>query len=192
MAINNLDKGCLIFNYIVAEGYSVCVVDKINKQQEAQYWVNDFLQVTPYNNQYHATQNALSMCKLFISNELPEKFEVNKSDQIDLLNRSLEYFKTKEQFQLEEFAQEVIHHPEVVNAFNEYKQKFAEAKNLPITEEFDIHLSAVKKQERIFKSILKLDKNFHVYIHGRKDLIEKGYDEMVGKHYYKLFFDEES
>ncbi len=176
----------------MAEGYSVCVVDKINKQQEAQYWVNDFLQVTPYNNQYHATQNALSMCKLFISNELPEKFEVNKSDQIDLLNRSLEYFKTKEQFQLEEFAQEVIHHPEVVNAFNEYKQKFAEAKNLPITEEFDIHLSAVKKQERIFKSILKLDKNFHVYIHGRKDLIEKGYDEMVGKHYYKLFFDEES
>ena len=47
------------------------------------------------------------------------------------------------------------------------------SRHVIIEDEFDIHLSAVKKQQRVFKSILKLDKNFHVYIHGRKDLIEK-------------------
>jgi len=190
--INKLDKGCLIFKQNREEGYVVCVADAAGKQTDAQYWVNDFLQVTPSANSYHSTSNALGLCKLFIHNELTENFEVNKSDQIDLLNRSMEYFKTKDQFQLEEFTQEVIHHPEMIEAFTQYKQTYEQAKQIEIEDGFNIHLSAVKKQERVFKSVLKLDKNFHVYIHGRKDLIEKGYDEFSGKHFYKLFFDEET
>ena len=39
--------------------------------------------------------------------------------------------------------------------------------------------------------MLKLDKNFHIYIHGDKDLIEKGYDQTTGKKYYKIYYDEE-
>ena len=190
--INKLDKGCLIFKQNRKNGYVVCVVDNTNKQQDAQYWVNDFLQVTRSANSYHYTHAALGMCKLFISNELSEKFDVNKSDQIDMLNRSMDYFKTKDEFKFTEFAEEVLHHPEVIESFTQYKQSYETAKQVSIEDAFDIHLSAVKKQERVFKSILKLDKNFHVYIHGRKDLIEKGYDERTGKHFYKLYFDEET
>jgi len=109
--INKLDKGCLVFKENRAEGYVVCVVDATNKQQDAQYWVTDFLQVTPYADSYHNTDKAMGMCKLFISNEMQEKFVVNKSDQIDMLSRSMDYFKTKEQFSLQEFTDEVIHHP---------------------------------------------------------------------------------
>jgi len=190
--INKLDKGCLVFKKNRDEGYIACVVDATNKQNDAQYWVNDFLQVTPYSNSYQHTNAALSMCKLFIENEMPEKFDVNKSDKIDMLNRSMEYFSTKDHFNMEDFSQEVIHHPEVIDAFTQYKQTYQQAKEISIEDEFDIHLSAVKKQSRLFKSVLKLDKNFHIYIHGRKDLIERGYDELVGKQYYKLYFDEES
>lgn len=190
--INKLDKGCLIFRKNQSEGYVVCVVDNTNKQQDAQYWIKDFLQVAPSANSYYHTDAAMGMCKLFISNELQEKFEVNKSDQIDLLNRSMDYFKNKEAFKMEEFAEEVLHHPEMIETFTQYKQTYEIARQVNIEDEFDIHLKAVKKQERVFKSILKLDKNFHVYIHGRKDLIEKGFDEFSGKHFYKLYFDEES
>lgn len=190
--INKLDKGCLIFRKKQSEGYVVCVVDNTNKQQDAQYWIKDFLQVAPSANSYYHTDAAMGMCKLFISNELQEKFEVNKSDQIDLLNRSMDYFKNKEAFKMEEFAEEVLHHPEMIETFTQYKQTYEIARQVNIEDEFDIHLKAVKKQERVFKSILKLDKNFHVYIHGRKDLIEKGFDEFSGKHFYKLYFDEES
>lgn len=189
--INKLDKGCIVFKTHTSEGYKVCVVDNANKQNDTQYWVNDFLQVQPYADSYHNTDKYLGLCKNFISNEYTEKFEVSKSDQIDLLNRSMDYFKTKEQFNIQEFASEVIHHPEVVDTFMEYKQKFEASRNFEIQDEFDIHPSAVKKQQKSFKSILKLDKNFHVYIHGRRDLMEKGYDEMTGKKYYKIYFDEE-
>ncbi len=190
--INKLDKGCLIFNKDRENGYVVCVVDNTNKQNDAQYWVTNFLQITRGANSYHYTDAAMGMCKLFISNELPEKFDVTKSDQIDMLNRSMEYFKTKEDFSFTEFAQEVLHHPEVIDSFTQYKQTYETARQVAIEEEFNIHLSAVKKQQRVFKSVLKLDKSFHVYIHGRQDLIEKGYDEVKGKHFYKLYFDEES
>src|SRR5688572_16096321 len=187
--INKLDKGCLIFNTNTVEGYKVCVVDSTNKQNDAQYWVTDFLQVEPYADSYHHTDKYLSLCKSFITNEYPEKFDVSKSDQIDMLNRSMEYFKTKENFSMEEFTNEVIHHEEVVNTFMDYKKNFESSRNFEIQDEFAIHVSAVKQQQRAFKTVLKLDKNFHVYIHGRRDLIEKGVDEMSGKKFYKLYFD---
>lgn len=190
--INKLDKGCLVFKQNRADGYVVCIVDATNKQNDAQYWVTDFLQVAPYADSYHNTNTALNMCKLFIDNEMQEKFVVNKSDQIDMLNRSMDYFKTKDQFNIDEFAQEVMYHPEVAEDFKQYRQTYQQAKGMNIDDEFNIHLSAVKKNERVYKSVLKLDKNFHVYIHGRKDLIERGYDEMKGKNFYTLYFDEES
>lgn len=190
--INKLDKGCLVFRKNTQDGFIACIVDATNKQQDAQYWVNDFLQVTPYTDSYHNTDKYLSFCKQFITNEYPEKFETTKTDQADLLNRSMDYFKTNEQFSLQHFAEEVIHHPEVVNSFMDYKKNFETARNFTIEDEFDIHLAAVKKQQKVFKTVLKLDKNFHVYIHGRRDLIEKGYDEISGKNYYKLYYEEES
>ena len=190
--INKLDKGCLVFRNNKKEGYTVCVVDSTNKQNDAQYWISDFLQVEPYADSYHNTDKYLGLCKQFITNEYTEKFEVSKSDQIEMLNKSMDYFKTKDQFNVQEFTEEVIHHPEVIDSFLEYKKTYENAKNYEIEDEFDIHLSAVKKQAKVFKAVLKLDKNFHVYIHGRKDLIEKGYDELTGKHFYKLYFDEEA
>ena len=190
--INKLDKGCLIYRANTAEGYKVCVVDNTNKQQDAQYWVTDFLQVQPWADSYHHTDKYLNLCKSFVTNEYAEKFDVSKSDQIDMLNRSMDYFKTKEQFNLQEFTEEVIHHPDVVDTFMDYKRNFESSRNFAMEDEFDIHLSAVKKQQRVFKTVLKLDKNFHIYIHGRRDLVERGVDETTGRKYYKLYYDEES
>ena len=50
----------------------------------------------------------------------------------------------------------------------------------------------IKDEKRYFKHVLKLDKNFHVYIHGQKKYIEKGYDSDRDMNYYKLYFREEN
>ena len=50
----------------------------------------------------------------------------------------------------------------------------------------------MKRQARVFKSVLKLDKNFHIYIHGDRDRIERGVDERTGRKFYKIYYDEES
>ena len=46
------------------------------------------------------------------------------------------------------------------------------------------------RRSRRSKSVIKLDKNFHIYVHGNRELIEQGEDEK-GK-YYKVYFKEES
>ncbi len=80
----------------------------------------------------------------------------------------------------------------MVTQFRKFGQNYEELHNLDIAEEFEISAPAVKKQARIFKSVLKLDRNFHIYIHGDRDLIEKGVDPSSGKKFYKIYFDHES
>ena len=53
---------------------------------------------------------------------------------------------------------------------------------------FKFSENAVKKGKKIFRRVIKLDKNFHVYIHSRHDFVEKGYDEEKGMKYYKLYY----
>jgi hypothetical protein len=49
-----------------------------------------------------------------------------------------------------------------------------------------------QKATRIFRSVIKLDRNFHNYVHGNLKLIEKRYDEATGMNYYKVYFKEET
>lgn len=189
--INKLDKGCLIFNIEKENGYVVSVVDNTNKGAEAQYWKDDFLHVKPRKDEYYNTQNVLSLCKNFVIEELSQKTDISKADQVDLLNKSVEYFKKNENFDMEDFAKMVMRKPEVIESFNQYKSDYEFAKELSIMENFAISESAVKKQARALKSVIKLDKNFHIYVHGDKDLIEQGTDE-DGRKYYKIYYREES
>ena len=187
--INKLDKGCLIFNTEKEKGYIVAVVDNTGKGADAHYWIDDFLHVQQRKDEYYNTQNLLSMCKNFVTKELPSRFDVSKADQVDLLNKSVKFFKEKDSFDMNEFANEVMGQPEIIDSFNQYKSTFQKEREIDIADNFNINDSAVKKQARMFKSIIKLDKNFHIYIHGNRDLIEQGSDAK-GK-YYKVYYKEE-
>lgn len=190
--IHKLDKGCLIYNSEKENGYVVAVTDNNGKNMEAQFWVDHFLHVRQRADEFFQTRQALDLCRDFVMEKLPSAFEVTKADQADLLNKSVQFFKEKERFNLEEYSREVIGQPEVIEKFREFKSDYEEAQDYSITEDFAISDQAVKKQSRIFKSVIKLDKNFHIYIHGKKELIIKGYDPESGMHYYQLFFKEES
>ena len=188
--INKLDKGCLIFNIDKENGYVVAVVDNTNKGEDAKYWIDDFLHVRPRKDEYYNTHNVLSLCKNFVTKELPQQFDVQKADQADLLNRSVLFFKEKDSFDMEEFTNEVFAQREVIDSFNKYKENYEQDRDLEIADSFTISESAVKKQARAFKSVIKLDKNFHIYVHGNRNLIEQGEDEK-GK-FYKVYYQEES
>ncbi len=189
--LNKLDKGCIIFNTEAEEGYKVVVIDPTSRTSEALYWKDSFLKLKIRNDNFNQTQNVMDVYKNFVTEKLDEQFDVEKTDKIDLLNRSMKYFKEKETFDMEEFSNEVIANPEGIELFKSYKQSYEEEFDTPIADTFDIAPAAVKKTAKDFKSILKLDKNFHVYIHGDKDLIEKEYDADKGMNCYKLYFKEE-
>ena len=188
--IKKLDKGCLIFNKDRENGYVVAVVDNTNKGVEAQYWIDDFLHVRQRKDEYANTQNFMALAKNFVIKELPKEFEVSKADQIDLLNKSLHFFKEKETFDINDFAHEVIAQPEVIERFHQYKQEYEDQSDIVIDNQFEISESACKKQQRSYKRVINLDKKIQIVIAGNRQNIEQGKDDR-GKFYKVYYTDEE-
>ena len=149
ISLNKPDKACLIFNVEKENGFIVSVIDNTNKNIEAQYWIDEFLKVKQRHDKYYNTQNLLTLTKTFVTNELPEHFAIEKADQVDLLNRSVKFFKEKEEFDFEEFSNEVIAQPEVIESFNRFKEEYQKEHDIEIADNFNISASAVKKQARI-------------------------------------------
>jgi hypothetical protein len=178
------DKGCLVLNSD-EEGYLLFVVDN---NKETEYWKSIFLNVKSRSDSNNSTNNYMSLTKNFVTKHLNEKFEVSSTDKADYLNRSVEYFKTKEQFDEKQFVQEVFFHEEVIETFEKYKEQYKENNKIDLDDQFGISAQVVKKQAKLFKSVLKLDNNFHIYLHGDKELIEKGFDEEKNMNYYKVYF----
>jgi hypothetical protein len=190
--INKLDKGCIIFNLEKENGYVLSIVDNVNKNAEARYWREEFLHITTRKDEYQQTRNYLDMCKTFVVEQAPKEFDISKADQADFLNNSAKYFKKNEDFDFDEFSQQVIKQPEVTESFKTYKKQYEAEHACEIDDSFAISAPAVKKQAKVFKSVIKLDKNFHIYVHGNREYIVKGFDEKTGMHFYQLFYNEES
>ncbi|MFN4122641.1 MAG: nucleoid-associated protein [Flavobacteriales bacterium] len=188
--VNKLDKGCIIFNSNKEMGFELAVIDQTNKGDEARYWMDDFLGVMELQDEEFKTRQVIALCKNFITKELPVHFEVNKVDQADMLNRSSKYLKENEQFDFTDFAEEVMAQPDIATRFAAYKQEFEQNRDIALDDKFVISEHVVKQQAKVFKSVIKLDKNFHIYVHGNRNLIEQGVDA-DGRKYYKLYYDQE-
>ncbi len=191
--IKKLDKGCLVFNTEKEMGYKVVILDNLSKNIEAKYWKTDFLGLKERNDDFYQTHNYLQVCKDFVKEVYNEHNNVEKTDQIDMLNRSISYFNENDNFTENSFKEEVMKgETEVVEAFEDYKKNYQENNQVDLGEDFEINEQAVKKAKRQFKSVLKLDKNFHIYIHGDREKITKGFDDEKGMNYYMVYYEEET
>lgn len=182
-----LDKACLIL--FSDRPYTVFIID--NTSNETDYWQNEFIKVNLKQDYVNNTNQFLTLTKSFVTKQFPSEFETTKADQIDLLNRSVEYFKNHENFEKENFEQEVFQDGEVIKSFQSFDSKYRQENDITIASGFEISSQVVKKQAKFFKSVLKLDKNFHIYIHGNNELIQQGVDS-DGRKYYKIYFETES
>jgi len=187
--INKLDKGCLILNLDEETGYKVVVIDQTNKNNDAQYWTHKFLKVRPKKDNYYHTQNYMMMCREFAMEAFPSS---SKAEKLSLASETEKFFKEQDLFDKLSYQEKVLQEPEIINAFEDYKSNYQQERDVEIIDEFDVSPSAVRKLKRVFKSVIKLDKNFHIYVHGNRDLIRKGFDEESGLHYYQVFYKEES
>ncbi|WP_102980142.1 nucleoid-associated protein [Chryseobacterium scophthalmum] len=188
ISLAKIDKAALIYNKDGQSGYVLSVVDN-NKNGDMYYWFEDFLKVKQREDDYYQTQESMAIIKDYFKKQLPQEFEVSKADQAALLNKASKYFHEKETFNLEEFGNEVLEQEGIINSFTDFKTDYEQDMQINVAEEFPINTTAVKKSQKHFKSIIKLDKNFHVYIHGDKKMMESGSDEKGN--FYKLYFEKE-
>ena len=188
--INKLDKGCLVFNLNREEGFVIAIIDNTNRT-EAKYWVEDFLHAKQRSDEYKHTRMLLSATKYYITKELPSECDVTKGEQAEILDKAFRYFKDNETFEMDTFNERVLGEEKLATGFVEYVDAYMAKNEMEPLDRFSISESAVKKSSRLMKSIIKLDKNFHIYVHGGEGLIKKGYDAITGMEYYQLFFKNE-
>ena len=187
--IKRLDKGCLIFNKNRETGYVIAVVDNSGKGVEARYWLEDFLHVRLRKNEYTNTQNFMTLAKNFVTQELPKEGKFSKTDQIDILNKSLDFFKDNDNIDINDFTNEVITEPDIIEKFHHYKQRCEDENGISIDSQFAISDAARKKQQRAYKRVIRLDKKIQIVIDGNTQNVEQGKDAR-GK-FYKVYYDEE-
>lgn len=188
--VNRLDKGCIILNHTDEKGHYVFTLDSSNRT-DAKYWTDNFLGIKPRQNEFTYTKDVLSMTKDFVAKVLPSEYPVSKAEQLELLNKSVNYFKGKETFSMQSYEEEVLGDEKLIDSFHRHKEVYEQEREVELEDSFAISDCAVKKQERRMKSVIKLDKNFEIYVHGGEQLIELSYDEERGMKYYKLYFKEE-
>lgn len=189
--LNKPDKISLILDTDRENGFTVLNIDHVNRNQDAKYWRDDFLRLIHRSDDYHNTKQYIQLTKEFIHDRMAKEFDTDKSDQAITMQRSLDYFTKQESFDQFEYATRVFQDDKVVEAFKDFKSDYENYKQLDLADAFAISEQAVKKQSRVFKSVIKLDKNFHIYVHGNSNLIQKGIDE-EGRKYYVLYYQEES
>ncbi len=190
--INKLDKGCLIYNTDRDSGYKVSLLDNSTRVAEvATYWMEDFLNLKLREDNYYHTQHLINSCKGFCDEVLTEDNNVSKLDQQILLNRSVNFLREKDNFKMKEFQNEVLAQPELIEAYKDFRKQYNKENQVKPIDDFQVSATAVNQNKKYMRSILKLDKNFHIYVHSRHDYIQKGYDEDMGMHFYKLYFSKE-
>lgn len=189
ISINKLDKGVLIFNTTQEEGYQALMVDITNKKNSAQYWQYDFLGLEKIRDEYFHTQNLINNIQEFAQ----EAFQTEeKPDKLSFVNESIDYLKQNNFFNQQDYEEKVLQSPELIEQFENFKERKFEENPESEVDQFDISKPAIKNTKRYIRSIIKLDKNFHVYVHGNREQIIRGFDPEKKLNYYTLYFNEES
>lgn len=187
--VSKIDKGTLIFNTEKENGYTVFSIDNTNKGNAAQFWNQTFLNLKQVENEFYQTKQLVHLCQDFINSTVPKEDAPGK---IALFNESMEYLKSNETFSHEGFKEQVLHEPDLMRSYEAFREEQSPENEVMQQEEMPISKPAVKKSKKFIRSVIKLDKNFHVYVHGNREQIEKGFDSGRQKNYYKLYFEEES
>lgn len=184
--INKIDKGCLVFNTQREQGYVISLIDNTNRG-EAKYWVEDFLQVKRLNDAYTQTQNAVELCKSFITS-LPDN--ISKTDKAVMMNRVIEGMK-KDEVTIDTLASDAFGADMVASEFKVFREEYECTHDIGFDERFLSKKESVDIRKISKLTTVKLDKNFDIKIHGGEQLIEQGFDENKGMKYYKLYYSEE-
>ena len=157
---------------------------KAKKKEDVVYWQERFLKLKVTDEPFFKTNLALTECKKYILKE--DRF--SNTDKLELLNKTLDYFRAEEQFDVEDYIDTVFEQVEEV-------QKDVLVQTVK-PYETTISESAIAKAEKSYKRKIKLDSNIEIQVNVQdmeevNKYIEVGYDETTKRKFYKIYFEEE-
>ncbi|MBQ0117923.1 MAG: nucleoid-associated protein [Flavobacterium sp.] len=192
ISLNKLDKGCIIFNYKKEEGYKILTVD--SNRYDARYWTEHFLAVDVFEDENFVTKKYLKFCEDFAKEVvLPAE---DKKEEVMFMNRSMNYFAKNDEFQEQNFLNEVLDNPDLISEFKNYKEDRGEKYSIEDLTNFPIANAAVSDARKKLKNTIQLDTNIQIKLdfvnsESAEKFVEKGWDEEKQMYYYLVYFNKE-
>jgi hypothetical protein len=188
-----VDKGCIILNQSDTEGNIILSVD--NNSYDANYWLNQFLNIKYADDANNHTQQYIELCKEFSTEIL--KTTYGAQQQNTFLAKTIDFFKENEVVNVERFKDEIFEEDKHKALFDDYKKTFEDEQNLVIRNQFDVAESVVNKEKKKIKTDIKLDTNIQIKLdidapEASSEYLERGYDDEKKMHFYKVFFNVEN
>jgi hypothetical protein len=188
-----VDKGCLILNQTDTEGNIILSVD--NNSYDAQYWLNQFLNIKYADDANNHTQQYIALCKDFSTEILKPTY--GAQEQNIFLAKTIDFFKENEVVNLDRFKEELFEEDKHKNLFDDYKKTFEDEQNIVLRNQFDVAESVVNKEKKKIKTDIKLDTNIQIKLDidapdASAEYLERGYDTEKKMHFYKVFFNVET
>ncbi len=184
-----IGQGAMIFNTDQESGYQILQIDKIGPKNEEFFWTESFLGASKVVDSYYHTQHLINNIQEFAQTNFDED---QSTEKITFVNDSIEFMKESEVFDQQAYSEQVLQAPELIEQFESFQGEKTQENPFLESEQFEISKPAIKSTKRYIRSVIKLDKNFHVYVHGNRENILRGYDEEKKKHFYTLYYEEET
>jgi len=192
ISTKKIDKGCLILDSQDDEGVTVLSVD--NNNYDAQYWIQNFLNIKYAEDNNRHTKLYLELCNDFSENVI--KQEYGNDNQSRFLAKTVDFFKENDSVNIHDFKETVFEEDNRKQLFDSYKNQFEEDNGVVVRNQFPISEVVVKKEKKKLKTEIKLDTNIQIKIDvdapdAAEEYLEKGYDSEKKMKYYKVYFNEE-
>ncbi|UYW00351.1 nucleoid-associated protein [Flavobacterium agricola] len=190
--LTKLDKGCIIFNYEKEDGYKILTVD--SNRYDARYWLEHFLSVEVFEDENFKTKKYLKFCEDFAKEVvLPAE---DKKEEVMFMNRSMNYFAKNDEFEEQNFLNEVIDNPDLMAEFKNYKVDKGAKYSVEDLTNFPIANAAVSDVRKKIKNVINLDTNIQIKLdfvnpESAEKFVEKGWDEEKQMYYYLVYFNKE-
>ena len=190
--LTKLDKGCIIFNYEKEDGYKILTVD--SNRYDARYWLEHFLSVEVFEDENFKTKKYLKFCEDFAKDVvLPAE---DKKEEVMFMNRSMNYFAKNDEFEEQNFMNEVIDNPDLMAEFKNYKVDKGAKYSVEDLTNFPIANAAVSDARKKMKNVINLDTNIQIKLdfvnpESAEKFVEKGWDEEKQMYYYLVYFNKE-
>lgn len=184
--ITSLDKIALIF--LPEKDGTLPVLAACARGEDAVFWNDRFLQITPTGSSKTKTKAYLDTCRAFA---VDDAAQLSATDRVVFLNRSLEFFEGAKRFNEEAFSA-VFANEDQKTVFNRLLEQRTEDLTGTSTS-FSIEKTVVKKQRAKFERNMKLDSHIEIRLRfsDRSEMekrVEHGFDTAKRLPYYKLYY----
>lgn len=179
-----INKACLIvFTKDMPVGFI------IDKSKDSKFWRQDFLGMENKMTPYSQSKGLVRLMEGFVNDKLSKESLVSKSEQVRIINSSIELLCKSDKINVEELQSEVFQDTNILNMFEEYRKAYEEHEKINMEKSFEIDKKALTVPKKLRK--IKLDDNVELCLMKTGNFIERGFDENSGRNYYKIYFSKE-